>query len=86
MAGLQLLGQAERKVIAREIDRLRKILVAIDQMEQCGTDCTDSRQLVTELWNRYNKMLKALYQESPDQPPWQEPSGTGIPTANSSTS
>jgi hypothetical protein len=83
MAQLQLLGQAERKVIAKEIQRLRNILTAIEQLEQCGEECSDQRLIVQQLWKRYTDLLKNIYQETPEQPPWQAPTGNGLASATS---
>ena len=67
---MQLGSALERKTIAKELSRLRGILTAIDQLEQCGEECTDARTIVQQLWDRYNKMLKAIYSETPETPPW----------------
>lgn len=79
------LGAAERKIIAKELQRLRGILVAIDQLEQCGIDCSNSRFDVQALWKNYQDKLKYIYQESPEQPPWQEPSQNTLQSVSSST-
>ena len=80
-----MLGTAERKIIAKEIQRLRNILAAIEQLEQCGEECTDARQIVGQLWKKYNDLLRHIYQESPEQPPWQEPASTNLASASLST-
>lgn len=80
---IQMLGTAERKIIAKEIQRLRSILAAIEQLEQCDEDCTDARAVVNSLWAKYNKLLTQVYKESPEQAPWQEPNQNQLASAKS---
>jgi hypothetical protein len=80
---LQLLGTAERKVISKELQRLRDIIQAIDQLEQCGEDCTGERTIVQDLWKRYVNKLKNIYGETPEQPPWQTPTNQALNSVKS---
>jgi len=63
--GITLLDKTDRQTITRELDRLRKIAVAIDQLEACGEDCAGRTATLNDLWNFYQKRLQHLYGESP---------------------